>query len=62
LNKLLITNVELLTAALSQAHVVVSKNNMLENAGIIREYCEDYVRIGDSWFARHIYGFHIITK
>lgn len=62
MNKALTSNAELLTAALSQAHVVVSKNNMLENAGIIREYCDNYVRIGDSWFARNIYGFHIITR
>lgn len=62
MNKVLSTNIELFAAALSQSYVVVSKSDTLENAGIIREYCENYVRVGDSWFSRNMYEFHIMTR
>lgn len=62
MNKALITDIELFAAALSQTHVVVSKDGEHDNAGIIREYCDKYVRIGDSWFARSHYGFHVMDR
>lgn len=62
MNKVLSTDIELFAAALSQTCVVVSKEDMLENAGIIHEYCEKFVRIGDSWFSRTMYDFHIMTR
>ncbi|MDQ0874386.1 hypothetical protein QFZ77_003045 [Paenibacillus sp. V4I3] len=62
MNKTLSTDIELFAAALSQVYVVVSKDEMLDNAGIIREYCKDFVRVGDSWFARNTYQFNVIIK
>ncbi|NRF95627.1 hypothetical protein HQN89_32875 [Paenibacillus frigoriresistens] len=62
MNKTLSTDIELFAAALSQVCVVVSKDEMIDNAGIIREYCKDFVRVGDSWFARNTYQFNVITK
>lgn len=43
MNKTLSTDIELFAAALSQVYVVVSKDEMLDNAGIIREYCKGFV-------------------
>lgn len=62
MNKVLSTDIELFAAALSQTYVVVSRDDTLENAGIIREYCDKYVKIGDSWFSRKMYDFHIMTR
>lgn len=62
MNKVLSTDIEFFAAALSQTYVVVSIDNNLENAGIIREYCDKYVKIGDSWFSRSMYDFHIMTR
>ncbi|WP_171629830.1 hypothetical protein [Paenibacillus plantarum] len=53
MNKTLSTDIELFAAALSQVCVIVSKDEMIDNTGIIREYCKDFVRVGDSWFARN---------
>ena len=62
MNKTLSTEIELFAAALSQVCVVVSKDEIIDNAGIIREYCKVFVRVGDSWFARNTYQFNVITK
>ncbi|MEC0270472.1 hypothetical protein [Paenibacillus anseongense] len=62
MNKVLSTDIELFAAALSQVCVVVSKDEMIDNAGIIREYCKDFVKIGDFWFARNMYQFNVILK
>lgn len=62
MNKTLSTDIELFAAALSQVCVVVSKDEMIDNAGIIREYCKDFVRIRDSWFDRNTYQFNLIIK
>lgn len=60
--KMFSTDIELFAAALSQVYVVVSNDEMLDNSGIIREYCKDFVRVGDSWFARNIYQSNEIFK
>ncbi|MGQ7886813.1 hypothetical protein [Paenibacillus sp. WC2504] len=62
MTKVLSTDIEFFAAALSQTNVVVCKDEMNENAGVIREYCDKFLRIGDSWFSRSLYDFHIITR
>ncbi|MEW9700698.1 hypothetical protein [Paenibacillus sp. SI8] len=61
MNKTLSTDIDLFAAALSQTYVIVSKNEMLEYAGLLREYNEDSVKINDTWFSRNLYEFHVIT-
>ncbi|UKS30171.1 hypothetical protein LOZ80_15010 [Paenibacillus sp. HWE-109] len=55
------TDIELFAAALSQACVVVSTDGKREDAGIIRGFCENYVRIANTWFARSLYEFRVLT-
>ncbi|MEW9697962.1 hypothetical protein [Paenibacillus sp. SI8] len=62
MNKTLTTNTDLFAASLTQTTVIVSTGGNLEYAGIIRGYCDNYVRIHDTWFSRKEYEFSIMAR
>ncbi|NQX61831.1 hypothetical protein [Paenibacillus qinlingensis] len=60
--KNLTTSVDLFTAALSQTTVTISIDGNLEYAGIIREYCDNYVKVNDVFYLQSKYEFSVVTR